>query len=97
MTVKLVLNDKPSWSSSNYLPYNSSPVRLTDGNSGQTGQAFFSGCWASNNEKRPWWAVDLGQPEFVEYVEIIVRTDCCCKWLYNGLNEFVARLPMWWL
>lgn len=49
--------------------------RAVDGNSNANFDA--GSCTHTNDEKQPWWRVDLGNVELVNKVYIVNRGDCC--------------------
>ena len=59
---------------------------VVDGNSNTQ---FSSGsCAHTNDEKQPWWRVDLGNVELVNEVYVVNRGDCCG----DRLNPFEIRV-----
>ena len=67
--------NRPAWQSSTY-PHSYGPTadKAVDGNSASN----FNGksCTHTNEELRPWWAVDLGAEYLVTDVLITNRGDC---------------------
>ena len=67
--------------------YGPHPARLANDGSRQTNfNVKANGCAASNIETNPWWAVDLGVPTIVYYVNLTNRGDghgSCLKLNYN--------------
>ena len=65
---------------------NGASGHVVDGNS----NTIFSdgSCALTNDEKQPWWRVDLGNVELVNEVYVVNRGDCCG----DRLNPFEIRV-----
>jgi len=68
---------QPTFQVSTYTDqYGAHPARLANDGSRQTNYAVTTnGCAASEPETNPWWAVDLGVPTMVFFVNLTNRGD----------------------
>ena len=67
--------------------HDGSAARAVDGNI----NGLFSGASVTHTatENQPWWQVDLGDAQFISYLNIWNRTDSCCS---NRLAQFYVLL-----
>lgn len=75
---------KPTEESSS--AYGSSPSRVVDGNTATNWGS--STCTHTNNERKPWWRVDLEESVQIQTVTVYNRGDCCG----NRLKNFEVRV-----
>ena len=72
---KNLAEGKPTRQSSTNLAFHGTSARAVDGNASPN--YWHQSCTRTNEEKQPFWTVDLGSEYGVAEVEITNRGDCC--------------------